>query len=67
MFISGSAWSTHHMALLIGYGASAIVPYTAYDAVLVSFQKIEYPYMLIMLICLELAWSKEKSISHGKR
>jgi len=31
---TGQAWSTHHIACLIGYGASAIVPYAAYDAVL---------------------------------
>jgi glutamate synthase (ferredoxin) len=30
---TGQAWSTHHFALLVGYGASAVVPYGAYDAV----------------------------------
>ena len=31
---TGSAWNTHHVAALVGYGASAVVPYAAYDAVL---------------------------------
>ena len=31
---TGSAWSTHHFACLIGYGASAVVPYAAFDAVI---------------------------------
>lgn len=31
---TGSAWSTHHIACLIAYGASAVVPYAAYHAVL---------------------------------
>lgn len=31
---TGSAWSTHHMACLIGFGASAVLPYAAYDAVI---------------------------------
>jgi glutamate synthase (ferredoxin) len=31
---SGQVWSTHHFACLIGYGASAVVPYMAYDAVI---------------------------------
>jgi glutamate synthase (ferredoxin) len=30
---TGSAWSTHHFACLIGFGASAVVPYAAYDAI----------------------------------
>jgi len=30
---TGQAWSTHHVACLVGYGASAVVPYAAYDAV----------------------------------
>jgi len=30
---TGQAWSTHHFACLVGYGASAVVPYAAYDAV----------------------------------
>jgi glutamate synthase (ferredoxin) len=28
------AWSTHHFACLVGYGASAVVPYGAFDAVI---------------------------------
>ena len=31
---TGQVWSTHHFACLIGYGASAIIPYIAYDAVI---------------------------------
>lgn len=31
---TGQAWATHHFACLIGYGASAVVPYAAYDAVI---------------------------------
>jgi len=31
---TGQAWSTHHLACLVGFGASAVVPYAAYDAVL---------------------------------
>lgn len=31
---TGQAWSTHHIACLVGYGASAVVPYAAYDAVI---------------------------------
>jgi glutamate synthase (ferredoxin) len=31
---TGSAWNTHHVATLVGYGASAVVPYAAYDAVI---------------------------------
>ena len=31
---SGQVWSTHHFACLIGYGASGVVPYAAYDAVI---------------------------------
>lgn len=31
---SGQVWSTHHFACLIGYGASAVIPYLAYDAVI---------------------------------
>ena len=31
---TGQAWSTHHFACLVGYGASAIVPYAAFDAVI---------------------------------
>jgi glutamate synthase (ferredoxin) len=31
---TGQAWSTHHFACLVGYGASAVVPYAAYDAVI---------------------------------
>jgi glutamate synthase (ferredoxin) len=30
----GAAWSTHHFACLVGFGASAVIPYAAYDAVL---------------------------------
>ena len=30
---TGQAWSTHHFACLVGYGASAVVPYAAFDAV----------------------------------
>ena len=30
---TGQAWSTHHFACLIGYGASAVVPYGAYAAI----------------------------------
>ena len=33
MVTTGQAWSTHHFACLVGYGASAVVPYAAYDAV----------------------------------
>ncbi|KAJ1640758.1 nucleophile aminohydrolase, partial [Pavlovales sp. CCMP2436] len=28
---TGQAWSTHHLACLIGYGASAVHPYLAYE------------------------------------
>ena len=31
---TGQAWSTHHFACLVGYGASAVVPYAAFDAVI---------------------------------
>lgn len=31
---TGQAWSTHHMATLVGYGATAIYPYAAYDSVI---------------------------------
>lgn len=31
---SGQVWATHHVACLVGYGASAVIPYTAYDAVI---------------------------------
>lgn len=31
---TGQAWVTHHFACLVGFGASAVVPYAAYDAVL---------------------------------
>ncbi len=31
---TGQAWSTHHVACLVGYGASAVVPYLAYDTVI---------------------------------
>lgn len=31
---TGQAWTTHHAACLVGYGASAVIPYAAYDAVL---------------------------------
>ncbi len=31
---TGQAWSTHHVASLVAYGASAVHPYLAYDAVL---------------------------------
>lgn len=31
---TGQAWSTHHIACLVGFGASAVIPYAAYDAVL---------------------------------
>lgn len=31
---SGQVWSTHHFACLIGYGASGVVPYAAYDSVI---------------------------------
>lgn len=31
---TGQAWATHHFACLVGYGASAILPYAAYDAVI---------------------------------
>eukprot|EP01038_Epipyxis_sp_PR26KG_P006664 gene6664-9146_t len=31
---TGQAWSTHHFACLIGNGASAVIPFAAYDAVL---------------------------------
>jgi Glutamate synthase central domain len=34
MHIIGQAWSTHHVAMLVGYGASAVVPYAAYAAVI---------------------------------
>jgi glutamate synthase (ferredoxin) len=30
---TGQAWSTHHFACLIGYGASAVVPYGAFAAI----------------------------------
>lgn len=30
---TGQAWSTHHFACLVGFGASAVLPYAAYDAV----------------------------------
>ena len=30
---TAQAWSTHHMAVLLGYGASAVHPYMAFDAV----------------------------------
>jgi glutamate synthase (ferredoxin) len=31
---TGSAWNTHHIACLVGYGASAVVPYAAYASVI---------------------------------
>lgn len=31
---TGQAWSTHHLACLVGFGASAVLPYAAYDSVL---------------------------------
>jgi glutamate synthase (ferredoxin) len=31
---TGQAWATHHFACLVGYGASAVVPYAAFDAVI---------------------------------
>ncbi|CAN0192586.1 unnamed protein product, partial [Laminaria digitata] len=31
---TGQAWSTHHFACLVGYGASAVHPYLAYQSVL---------------------------------
>ena len=31
---TGQAWSTHHIATLVGFGASGVVPYAAYDAVI---------------------------------
>ena len=31
---TGQAWSTHHFACLVGFGASAVLPYAAYDAVI---------------------------------
>ncbi|CAN0041385.1 unnamed protein product, partial [Ectocarpus sp. 8 AP-2014] len=31
---TGQAWSTHHFACLVGYGASAVHPYLAYKSVL---------------------------------
>lgn len=30
---TGSAWSTHHVACLVGYGANAVHPYLAYETV----------------------------------
>ncbi|MEN9277534.1 MAG: glutamate synthase large subunit [Thermostichus sp. DG_1_5_bins_95] len=30
---TGQCWSTHHFACLIGYGASAVCPYLAYESV----------------------------------
>lgn len=30
---TGSAWSTHHFACLVGYGANAVHPYLAYETV----------------------------------
>jgi glutamate synthase (ferredoxin) len=31
---TGQVWSTHHVACLLGFGANAVVPYTAFDAVI---------------------------------
>lgn len=31
---TGQAWSTHHFACLVGFGASAVIPYGAYNAVI---------------------------------
>ena len=31
---TGQAWSTHHVACLVGYGASAVMPYAAYESIL---------------------------------
>ncbi|KAJ1437181.1 ferredoxin-dependent glutamate synthase [Ochromonadaceae sp. CCMP2298] len=31
---TGQMWSTHHVAALVGFGANAVVPYTAFDAVI---------------------------------
>ncbi|CAM9991136.1 unnamed protein product, partial [Scytosiphon promiscuus] len=36
---TGQAWSTHHFACLVGYGASAVHPYLAYQSVLAWFSK----------------------------
>lgn len=30
---TAQCWSTHHYAVLIGYGASAICPYMAYETI----------------------------------
>lgn len=30
---AGDAWETHHFATIIGYGASAVYPYLAYDTI----------------------------------
>merc|ERR1711966_406884 len=30
---TGSAWSTHHFACLVGYGANAVHPYLAFETV----------------------------------
>ena len=30
---TAQAWSTHHVACLVGFGASAVLPYAAYDGV----------------------------------
>jgi len=31
---TAQAWATHHIACLVGYGAHAVIPYAAYDAVI---------------------------------
>jgi glutamate synthase (NADPH) large chain len=43
---AGDVWETHHFATLIGFGASAVNPYMAFETITSMFEKkqIEVPY-----------------------
>lgn len=36
---AGDAWETHHFATIIGYGASAVYPYLAYDSIKLMYDQ----------------------------
>ncbi|WP_017731649.1 glutamate synthase large subunit [Nafulsella turpanensis] len=40
---AGDAWETHHFATLIGYGASAVFPYLAYESI-ITLNKQQKPW-----------------------
>jgi glutamate synthase (NADPH/NADH) large chain len=53
---AGDVWETHHYATLIGYGASAVNPYMAFETIKamkdqgfvnkdLSYDKLEYNYI----------------------